>query len=734
MIPTPDELAAIDGGALPETLVEQAGLSWDLIASDDGIGEFRVPKHLDGRSGVASGYARSKDEFLRMVAQYHSDPTKARGVYATINPVNPALYALSPGGVTRPAETTTKDADIVRRRLLYIDVDSNRPSSYISATDEEREAALRTTAHIARYLADTFSFPDPAAIGSSGNGGCLYYRIDLPNDADSLALIEKVLAHLADAFNSDAVTVDTTVANAARIAKIFGTASAKGYATEDRPWRYALGFFTPNPETVTREQLEAVAAQTPQPEEPTKKESKAKSESQSKTEEPRGESASNKTGEQGKSAAWLEAALTEKGIGFTVKDAGYALTYRLDRCLTSGEHQDGAVIQVMQRGAYSYSCLHTTCAGKGWYDVREQLGFGRGRPDQKTGSDNPIVGYTHAELRNLPPVKPLYGDVLTEKGFALMSSDPGIGKTTVALAIAHGIATGSTVYDKRARQGGVVYLAAEGVSGLAKRMDGLVAHTGKPFGDNFRVIGRALDLVNDTDALIDWCKALPELPALFVGDTVARTQRGDENSTRDMSAYIAACDRIREALGCAVLLLHHNNKTGSYRGSSALLGAVDTHIEIEATATGCVLKCAKQKDSAPFAPIPLKKVPVALGEPDSILDVEIGQVSTLSALVFEVDDRSDETGGLTQLQRTALRVLADEDDWVTVTDWVDLAETSTSSLKRTRHELKRQGWIEVKDAGRSKLNRITDAGRLALDPQPKATVSRNPFAKKDEAA
>jgi len=732
-LPTPDELAAIEWRALPETLVEQASQFYDLIASDDGIVEIRVPKHLEGYKKVASGYARSTDEFLRMVAQYQTDPIKARGVYATINPVDPALYALSPGGFTQPAETTTSDGNIVRRRLLYIDVDSKRPSTYISATEEEREAALRTTANIAHYLTDTFGFPDPAMIGSSGNGGALYYRIDLPNDADSLALIERALAHLADAFPSVAVTVDSTVANASRIAKIPGTASAKGYATEDRPWRYAIGIFTPNPETVTHDQLAAVAAQAPKPEEPTKKTSDSKS--KSKTEEPRAESTSTKTGEQGTSAARLEAALKERGIGFTVKDAGYALTYQLDRCLTSSDHTDGAVLQVMKSGALVYRCLHNTCSGKGWSDVREQLGFGRGRTDQQqtTREDRPLI--RRSELRNRPRASFLIPDLVPANGLVLLSGDPGTGKTFLAIQLAHGIATESRVFGRAAKRGGVVYIAAEGDYDIDERLSALESHSGKTTDDDrFGILDYDADLINETDDVIAKVKSLPVAPALIVVDTLARTMTGDENSAQDMGEYVKACDRIRVETGASVIIVHHRNKSGTYRGSTALLGAVNTHLEVETTANdGVVLRCGKQKSAKAFDPIHLKKTPIALSEPDSIFDVEIGKVSTLSSFVFEVDVSHNETGGLSQIERDALQTLADADDWLTVSDWRALGELSQSTMQRIRPRFKRDGLIEIKTSGKSTLNRITETGRLLLDPAPKATVSKDPFGKRKAA-
>jgi hypothetical protein len=57
----------------------------------------------------------------------------------------------------------------------------------------------------------------------------------------------------------------------------------------------------------------------------------------------------------------------------------------------------------------------------------------------------------------------------------------------------------------------------------------------------------------------------------------------DENSTKDMGAWIAGLDRIRSRIPHAQVLLHHNGKNGMERGSTALPGAVDLLAFVEKT-------------------------------------------------------------------------------------------------------------------------------------------------------
>jgi hypothetical protein len=66
-------------------------------------------------------------------------------------------------------------------------------------------------------------------------------------------------------------------------------------------------------------------------------------------------------------------------------------------------------------------------------------------------------------------------------------------------------------------------------------------------------------------------------PSLIVIDTLQRNfGSGDENSARDMGAFIHNCDDLRTHFGAAVLVVHHTGKDkGDPRGSSALEASLD---------------------------------------------------------------------------------------------------------------------------------------------------------------
>ena len=147
-------------------------------------------------------------------------------IYTTLNPVKPDFRG-----------SAAKDADILHRSLLLIDIDRVGNTKQ-PATDDEVSRALILADAISAFLADN-GWPSPALM-MSGNGAHLYYRLpDLPNTDQSTALVKGVLQTLSQKFDSDDFAVDTSVFNASRITKVPGTIARKGQETEERPYRMA---------------------------------------------------------------------------------------------------------------------------------------------------------------------------------------------------------------------------------------------------------------------------------------------------------------------------------------------------------------------------------------------------------------------------------------------------------------------------------------------------------------
>ena len=191
-------------------------------------------------------------------------------------------------------------------------------------------------------------------------------------------------------------------------------------------------------------------------------------------------------------------------------------------------------------------------------------------------------------------------------------------KSFVAIGMAAAVHTGTPWVGHDAEASPVLYLAAEGQSGIRRRLRAWEIVHGPSLAAMMLLPEpvRFLDAA-DVDALYAEIAALPDMPALIVVDTLARNfGGGNENGADDMGRFIAACDRLRSLTSACILIIHHENKLGGYRGSTAFAGAMDTMIEAKREGTAVTLACKKQKDDGEFDPIHLAARVVDLGLQD----------------------------------------------------------------------------------------------------------------------
>ena len=186
--------------------------------------------------GSLYGYFNDPEK-LAYAAKKVSGTANVQGVYLTINPTKPELLARTGGKdicISKHGGTTS-DKDILRRAAFVIDIDSDNRATGISATEDEKINSQKMAETVKTFLLDR-GWPLPL-FADSGNGYHLRYNIDLPNDVESRDLLDRFLKSLAQKFNDGVTKIDTTLSNASRICKLYGTLSAKGADMPDRPHR-----------------------------------------------------------------------------------------------------------------------------------------------------------------------------------------------------------------------------------------------------------------------------------------------------------------------------------------------------------------------------------------------------------------------------------------------------------------------------------------------------------------
>ena len=227
-------------------------------------------------------------------------------------------------------------------------------------------------------------------------------------------------------------------------------------------------------------------------------------------------------------------------------------------------------------------------------DGAQRKGFDQKRPPAIVTVDSEIAQRKKPLLRRLSdislgPIQFLVDDLLPEGSLSMLFGDPGCGKSFIAIDIAMCVATGTSFHGKPVNKGAVIYIAGEGYRGLTQRAWAWAAENEIPVEAAEIYISRTSVDIPVDDAREKLTSEIHSLlgedgkPSLIVLDTVARNFGGaDENSTKDMGAFITAVDAINAEFNCATLLVHHTghaDKTRA-RGAIALKGALDTEYRL----------------------------------------------------------------------------------------------------------------------------------------------------------
>ncbi len=224
------------------------------------------------------------------------------------------------------------------------------------------------------------------------------------------------------------------------------------------------------------------------------------------------------------------------------------------------------------------------------------------------GIASPEAEFDAVEIDNTPPpkgrglffiawqdAKPdlqqpfLIDEVMDHGAMVVTYGDSNAGKTYVVLDQAFHIAAGLPWNGLKVLQGLVVYIAAEGGKGFQKRIEAFRRHH-KADNVPFALVPCPIDMHGESDTakvvkvIRDAEKHFGQKCVLVVIDTLARAMGGgDENTSVDMSKFVGHCDRVRDATGATINIIHHTgkDKAKGARGSSALRAATDTEIEVE---------------------------------------------------------------------------------------------------------------------------------------------------------
>jgi len=224
-------------------------------------------------------------------------------------------------------------------------------------------------------------------------------------------------------------------------------------------------------------------------------------------------------------------------------------------------------------------------------------------------SDASIEGFTSRfldseALDSIEDLEPLIDEWLYLDSTARLVAPSGSFKSFLALDMACSVACGRDWWGSKTTGGSVVYVVAEGVRGVRKRVR---AWEMTHLGGADRVQG--LHFLPEPVQILgpEWTAfvgACVQVKArLIILDTQARCTVGvPENDNTELGRVHDQAEKLRRETGACVLIVHHTGYDRSHaRGGTVVYGGLQTELSLERRegSNEITLTATKQKDSEP---------------------------------------------------------------------------------------------------------------------------------------
>ncbi len=245
--------------------------------------------------------------------------------------------------------------------------------------------------------------------------------------------------------------------------------------------------------------------------------------------------------------------------------------------------------------------------------------------------------WSYKQLRSKPRLSWLIDQILPVGGTSWLTAGAGELKSFWAIDAACCVASGRRFHGRAVKRGNVVYVAAEGSTGLPDRLEAWAAkhQTEVPDAPALGIITKPADVAAPAvwAGFADSIRALE--PVFIVLDTQSRCSVGrDLNSTSEASVFYDAVSRLALELGAQILIVAHNNRSGQYAGNHQGPAMVDTHLTMKRDGNRAQLRCSKQKDGA--------------AEELAAMDFQ--------TLIFQLDGRDEQGRSVTSLALESIEI------------------------------------------------------------------------------
>ena len=209
--------------------------------------------------------------------------------------------------------------------------------------------------------------------------------------------------------------------------------------------------------------------------------------------------------------------------------------------------------------------------------------------NQKTKSRFTI--FTNKDYEKQEDMEWLIDSLVVRRTINMIVGKSGDTKSFLALHMGLGLAHNQSFFGLDSDNDNeipVIFNALEGAYGLKNRIDGWCKHYRLEHPDNFRVL-EGNPILNDDKSVDEYIKYLQSINfkdgLLFIDTYNQATPSMDENSAGATGQVMANCQKIIQTTRATIFLIHHTGKSddSEYRGSSAIMGSLDTMIRVKNT-------------------------------------------------------------------------------------------------------------------------------------------------------
>lgn len=327
--------------------------------------------------------------------------------------------------------------------------------------------------------------------------------------------------------------------------------------------------------------------------------------------------------------------------------------------------------------------------------------------------------YSVEELGEFPPVSWLIDRYLARGEFSVFWGEGDTYKSFLSLDWAATLASGGAP---------VVYIAAEGASGMKARVAAWMKHNGVAELPQLFIMPANVNMHRPRE-LTFWVEAIraqlgETSPVLVVVDTLARNfVGGSENDPQDLGQFVDGVERIRREFRTSVLVIHHSTKGGdSARGNEALRNASFAMFELKRINQSLVkLMCDRMKDAERPPEVQIKPTLVPLPEFEKD---EFGNEASSLVAGWSVSgrvsgraapsERPEKRPEVSGRQRKLLVALRGREDGRKPAELAAALKVSARTLRKELKTLSDSGLVVAEGTSHDRRYLLTEAGVEAL--------------------